>query len=134
MFLINLLCGGRENHDKPSTKYFKEVGIMADNKELLLTLAQALGIDLTGAQGTEEAKEETKAPSEPRYVIYIGKKPRNVKSPYIAINANGELSGFTEESDVLGKGTDKVGKFTMDEIKERFPQFNHEAFLVQVED
>ena len=27
-----------------------------------------------------------------------------------------------------------VGKFTMDEIKERFPQFNHEAFLVQVED
>lgn len=65
MFLINYLCGGRENHNKPSTKYFKEVGIMADNKELLITLAQALG---------------------------------------------------------------------MDEIKERFPQFNHEAFLVQVED
>lgn len=128
--MINLLCGGRENHNKPSTKYFKEVGIMADNKELLLNLAQALGIDLSGA--TTE-KEEVKAPSEPRYVIYIGKKPRNVKAPYIAINANGELSGFTKESDVLGKGTDKVGKFTMDEIKERFPQFNHEAFLVQVE-
>ena len=108
---------------------------MADNKELILTLAQALGIDLTGAQGTEEAKvEETQAHSEPRYVIYIGKKPRNVKAPYIAINADGELSGFTEESDVLGKGTDKVGKFTKAEIEEKFPQFNHEVFLVQVED
>jgi hypothetical protein len=128
--LINYLCGGRENHFKPSTKYFKEVGIMADNKELLLTLAQALGIDLTSAQG----KEEVKAPSEPRYIIFVGKSPRKVKAPYIAINASGELSAFTEESDVLGKGTDKVGKFTMDEIKERFPQFNHEAFLVQVED
>lgn len=107
---------------------------MADNKELLLTLAQALGIDLTGAQGQGEAKEEAQAPSEPRYVIYIGKKPRNVKTPYIAINAQGELSGFTEESDVLGKGTDKVGKFTKAEIEEKFPQFNHEVFLVQVED
>lgn len=128
--MVNYLCGGRENHDKPSTKYFKEVGIMADNKELLLTLAQALGIDLTGAQD----KEEVKAPSEPRYIIFVGKSPRKVKAPYIAINASGELSAFTEESDVLGKGTDKVGKFTMDEIKERFPQFNHEAFLVQVEE
>jgi hypothetical protein len=128
--LINYLCGGRENHTKPSTKYFKEVGIMADNKELLFTLAQALGIDLTGAQD----KEEVKAPSEPRYIIFVGKSPRKVKAPYIAINASGELSAFTEESDVLGKGTDKVGKFTMDEIKERFPQFNHEAFLIQVED
>ena len=125
--MINYLCGGRENHTKPSTKYFKEVGIMADNKELLLNLAQALGIDLTGAQD----KEEVKAPSEPRYIIFVGKSPRKVKAPYIAINASGELSAFTEESDVLGKGTDKVGKFTMDEIKERFPQFNHEAFLVQ---
>lgn len=128
--MINYLCGGRENHNKPSTEYFKEVGIMADNKELLLNLAQALGIDLTGAQD----KEEVKTPSEPRYIIFVGKSPRKVKAPYIAINASGELSAFTEESDVLGKGTDKVGKFTMDEIKERFPQFNHEAFLVQVED
>lgn len=133
--MINYLCGGRENHFKPSTKYFKEVGIMADNKELLLTLAQALDIDLTGAQGEEEVKEEvTQTPSEPRYIIFVGKSPRKVKAPYIAINASGELSAFTEESDVLGKGTDKVGKFTMDEIKGRFPQFNHEAFLVQVED
>lgn len=128
--MINYLCGGRENHTKPSTKYFKEVGIMADNKELLLTLAQALGIDLTGAQD----KEEVKATSEPRYIIFVGKSPRKVKAPYIAINASGELSAFTEEADVLGQGTDKVGKFTMDEIKERFPQFNHEAFLVQVQD
>lgn len=128
--MINYLCGGRENHTKHSTKYFKEVGIMADNKELLLTLAQALGIDLTGAQD----KEEVKAPSEPRYIIFVGKSPRKVKAPYIAINASGELSAFTEEADVLGQGTDKVGKFTMDEIKERFPQFNHEAFLVQVQD
>lgn len=128
--MINYLCGGRENHTKPSTKYFKEVGIMADNKELLLTLAQALGIDLTGAQD----KEEVKAPSEPRYIIFVGKSPRKVKAPYIAINASGELSAFTEEADVLGQGTDKVGKFTKAEIEEKFPQFNHEAFLVQVED
>lgn len=103
---------------------------MADNKELLLTLAQALGIDLTGAQD----KEEVKAPSEPRYIIFVGKSPRKVKAPYIAINASGELSAFTEEADVLGQGTDKVGKFTKAEIEEKFPQFNHEAFLVQVED
>ena len=102
---------------------------MADNKELLLTLAQALGIDLTDAQD----KEEVKAPSEPRYIIFVGKKPRRVKAPYIAINANGELSGFTEEADVLGHGTDKIGKFTLAEIEERFPQFNHEAFLVKVD-
>lgn len=113
----------------PLQKYFKEVGIMANNTELLVALAQALDFP-----GVTQTQEEVKAPSEPRYVIYIGKKPRNVKAPYIAINANGELSGFTEEADVLGKGTDKVGKFTMAEIEEKFPQFNHEAFLVKVED
>ena len=109
---------------------------MANNTELLVAIAGALGIDLTGlSQSQEEAKEAyPQAPAEPRYVIYIGKKPRNVKAPYIAINANGELSGFTEEADVLGKGTDKVGKFTMVEIEEKVPQFNHEAFLVKVED
>ena len=95
---------------------------MANKKELFISLAQELGIELP----TDFL--------EPRYIIFIGKKPRNVKAPYIAINSQGQLSGFTEEADVLGKGTDKVGKFTMDEIKERFPQFNHEAFLVQVED
>lgn len=95
---------------------------MANKKELFVSLAQELGIELP----TDFL--------EPRYIIFIGKKPRNVKAPYIAINSQGQLSGFTEEADVLGKGTDKVGKFTMDEIKERFPQFNHEAFLVQVED
>lgn len=115
----------------PLQKYFKEVGIMANNTELLVAITGALGIDLTVLS---QGQEEVKAPSEPRYVIYIGKKPRNVKAPYIAINANGELSGFTEEADVLGKGTDKVGKFTMAEIEEKFPQFNHEAFLVKVED
>ena len=98
---------------------------MANNTELLIALAQALGIDLPTAPQTED---------EPRYIIFIGKKPRRVKAPYIAINANGELSGFTEEADVLGHGTDKIGKFTLAEIEERFPQFNHEAFLVQVED
>lgn len=96
---------------------------MANNTELLIALAQALGIDLPTAPQTED---------EPRYIIFIGKKPRNVKAPYIAINANGQLSGFTEEADVLGQGTDKVGKFTMAEIEEKFPQFNHEAFLVKV--
>lgn len=104
---------------------------MADNKDLLLSLAQALGIDLTGAS---QEQEEAKAPSEPLYIIYVGKSPRRVNAPYIAINAKGELSTFTEEADVLGKGTDKVGKFTKAEIEEKFPQFNHEAFLVQVED
>lgn len=104
---------------------------MADNKDLLLNLAQALGIDLTGAS---QEQEEVKTTSEPLYIIYVGKSPRRVNAPYIAINAKGELSTFTEEADVLGKGTDKVGKFTKAEIEEKFPQFNHEAFLVQVED
>lgn len=108
---------------------------MADNKDLLLNLAQALGIDLTGASQEQEAvEEEVKTPSEPLYIIYVGKSPRRVNAPYIAINAKGELSTFTEEADVLGKGTDKVGKFTKAEIEEKFPQFNHEAFLVQVQD
>lgn len=102
---------------------------MANNTELLIALAQALGIDLPTAPQTEET-----VPAEPRYIIFIGKKPRNVKAPYIAINSRGELSGFTEEADVLGHGTDKIGKFTLAEIEEHFPQFNHEAFLVQVED
>ena len=70
--------------------------------------------------------------TEERYIIYVGKKPRNVKAPYIAINADGQLSGFTDEADVLGYGTDKIGKFTKAEIEERFPQFNHEDFLVPV--
>lgn len=70
--------------------------------------------------------------TEERYIIYVGNKPRRVKAPYIAINADGQLSGFTDEADVLGKGTDKIGKFTKAEIEERFPQFNHEAFLVPV--
>ena len=67
---------------------------------------------------------------EPRYIIYIGKKPRNVNAPYIAINADGQLSGFTEEADVLGHGT---GKWTMAEIEEKFPQYNHDYFLILVE-
>lgn len=74
----------------------------------------------------------SKVDAEERYIIYVGKKPRRVKAPYIAINADDQLSGFTEEADVLGYGTDKVGKFTKAEIEERFPQFNHEAFLVPV--
>lgn len=68
--------------------------------------------------------------TEERYIIYIGKKPRNVKAPYIAINADGQLSGFTEEADVLGHGTDRIGKWTMAEIEEKFPQYNHEYFLI----
>lgn len=92
------------------------------NVELIVTLAQAMGVEILSAQSTED-----------KYIIFVGKKPRNVKAPYIAINANGELSGFTEEADVLGHGTDKIGKFTLAEIEERFPQFNHEAFLVKVD-
>ena len=98
---------------------------MANNTELLIALAQALGIDFPYAK--------SEVSSEPRYIIYVGKKPRRVKAPYIAINADGQLSGFTEEADVLGHGTEKIGKFTIAEIEERFPQFNHEAFLVKVE-
>lgn len=71
-------------------------------------------------------------PEVDKYIIYIGKKPRNVKAPYIAINADGQLSGFTEEADVLGEGTDKVGKWTLEEIEEKFPQFNHPDLLVKV--
>ena len=68
--------------------------------------------------------------TEERYIIYIGKKPRNVKAPYIAINADGQLSGFTERADVFGHGTDRIGKWTMSEIEEKFPQYNHEYFLI----
>lgn len=110
----------------PLQNKFKEVSKMANNTELLIALAQALGIELTTVK--------TEVSSEPLYIIYVGKKPRRVKAPYIAINADGQLSGFTEEADVLGHGTEKIGKFTMAEIEERFPQFNHEAFLVKVED
>ena len=92
------------------------------NVELIVALAQAMGVEIPSAQSTED-----------KYIIYVGKKPRRVEAPYIAINANGELSGFTEEADVLGHGTDKIGKFTLAEIEERFPQFNHEAFLVKVD-
>lgn len=92
------------------------------NVELIVALAQAMGVEIPSAQSTED-----------KYIIFVGKKPRNVKAPYIAINANGELSGFTEEADVLGHGTDNIGKFTLAEIEERFPQFNHEAFLVKVD-
>ena len=92
------------------------------NVELIVALAQAMGVEIPLAQSTED-----------KYIIFVGKKPRRVKAPYIAINANGELSGFTEEADVLGHGTDKIGKFTKAEIEERFPQFNHEAFLVKVD-
>ena len=92
------------------------------NVELIVALAQAMGVEIPSAQSTED-----------KYIIFVGKKPCRVKAPYIAINANGELSGFTEEADVLGHGTDKIGKFTLAEIEERFPQFNHEAFLVKVD-
>ena len=68
--------------------------------------------------------------TEERYIIYIGKKPCNVKAPYIAINADGQLSGFTERADVFGHGTDRIGKWTMAEIEEKFPQYNHEYFLI----
>lgn len=68
--------------------------------------------------------------TEERYIIYIGKKPRNVKAPYIAINADGQLSGFTERADVFGHGTDRIDKWTMAEIEEKFPQYNHEYFLI----
>lgn len=71
-------------------------------------------------------------PQEDKYVIFIGKKERKVKAPYIAINCDGQLSGFTEEADILGHGSDRVGKFTLAEIAERFPQFNHEHFLVKI--
>lgn len=87
----------------------------------VITQAVATAVAQISKVGTEE-----------RYIIYVGKKPRRVKAPYIAINADGQLSGFTEEDDVLGYGTDKIGKFTKAEIEERFPQFNHEAFLVPV--
>lgn len=86
----------------------------------VITQAVATAVAQISKVGTEE-----------RYNIYVGKAPRLVKAPYIAINADGQLSGFTED-DVLGYGTDKIGKFTKAEIEERFPQFNHEAFLVPV--
>ena len=92
--------------------------------EQINAIAQAVATAVT--QVSQDNTEE-------RYIIYIGKKPRNVKAPYIAINADGQLSGFTEEADVLGHGTDRIGKWTMAEIEEKFPQFNHDYFLILVE-
>lgn len=101
-----------------------------DNKEILTVVASILGVDLKDVLSSDAMASK---PAEPRYIIYVGKKPRNVKAPYIAINADGQLSGFTEEADVLGEGTDRIGKWTKAEIEEKFPQFNHEAFLVEVD-
>ena len=104
------------------------------------TIAQAVSSAVVSAvEALQEPRVEAlqeprvEALQEPRYIIYIGKKPRNVKAPYIAINADGQLSGFTEEADVLGHGTDRIGKWTMAEIEEKFPQYNHEYFLILVE-
>lgn len=96
--------------------------------QLVQALASTLGIETTTIQAAVPASTV----AEQKYIIYIGKKERNVKAPYIAINADGQISGFTEEADVLGRGTDRIGKFTLAEIEERFPQFNHPAFLVEV--
>ena len=98
---------------------------MDNNKLKQLT---ELLLEVLCEQGTTQPQQE------PRYIIYVGKKPRNVKAPYIAINCDGQLSGFTEEADVLGYGTERIGKWTKAEIEEHFPQFNHEAFLVEVND
>lgn len=96
--------------------------------QLVQALASSLGIETTT---TIEAVVPASAVAEQRYIIYIGKKERNVKAPYIAINADGQISGFTEEADVFGHGTDRIGKFTLAEIEARFPQFNHPAFLIE---
>lgn len=50
----------------------------------VITQAVATAVAQISKVGTEE-----------RYIIYVGKKPRRVKAPYIAINADGQLSGFT---------------------------------------
>ena len=91
--------------------------------EQINAIAQAVATAVT---------QVSKVCTDERYIIYVGRKPRRVKAPYIAINTDGQLSGFTEEADLLGYGNDKIGKFTKAEIEERFPQFNHEAFLVPV--
>ena len=103
--------------------------------EQINAIAQAVATAITTVSEVATVPDVAPVPyvaTEERYIIYVGKKPRRVKAPYIAINADGQLSGFTDEADVLGQGTDKIGKFTKAEIEERFPQFNHEAFLVPV--
>ena len=90
-------------------------------------------LDTIAKAVTSAVVSAVEALQEPRYIIYIGKKLRNVNAPYIAINADGQLSGFTEEADVLGHGTDRIGKWTMAEIEEKFPQYNHDHFLILVE-
>lgn len=95
--------------------------------QLVQALASTLDIETT----TIQAVVPTSAVAEQKYIIYIGKKKRNVKAPYIAINVDGQISGFTKEADVFGHGTDRIGKFTLAEIEERFPQFNHPAFLIE---
>lgn len=97
------------------------------NEQQIATIVAQVVAQLSQGTVTKTVTE----PEVDKYIIYIGKKPRNVKAPYIAINADGQLSGFTAEVDVLGEGTDKVGKWTLEEIEEKFPQFNHPDLLVK---
>lgn len=101
------------------------------NEQQIATIVAQVVAQLSQGTVTETVPEVPAEPEVDKYIIYIGKKPRKVKATYIAINADGQLSGFTEEADVLGEGTDKVGKRTLEEIEEKFPQFNHPDLLVK---
>lgn len=68
------------------------------------------------------------------YTIFLGKKEGKFSYPYIAINKYGKLRGYSSLDDIQGNGTDKIGKFTLEEIEERFPQFNSAYFLVPIID
>ena len=58
--------------------------------EQINAIAQAVATAI--ATVSEVATEE-------RYIIYVGKKPRRVKAPYIAINADGHMCGFCKTID-----------------------------------
>lgn len=95
------------------------------NKVLIEVLAGIFG------QALVEEATVPEAPKEPLYTVYIAKKGTNVKYKYVGINNRGLIAAFSEEADVLGTGTDSIGKYPLSWIEENYPQFAKEPFLVK---
>lgn len=91
-----------------------------DAKTILEELAESLGLKLVEDD------------DEPLYTVFIGEKEGNFKYPFLALNAEGKIRGYSEWEDIIGKGTDKIGKFTLDEVREIAPQFANNYFLIEL--
>lgn len=98
-----------------------------DAKTILKELAESLGLKLV--EDDEVDEEEN---NEPLYTVFIGEKEGNFKYPFLALNAEGKIRGYSEWEDIIGEGTDKIGKFTLDEVHEIAPQFANNYFLIEL--